>query len=223
MLAKRVTRSSIRSKIPVSNYSTIGFTENEDNYNSENVSVDPYLPVDDEDEDNNGRSSYSSPRKTVRTPRSTRKFAASKIMMEENDPLPPEEVHTSNNVVLFDDRGSSSDSSALTTLPTTTIDNATSPLFSTSSTSDLNLVHSHLTEEEQIQCRKAAEQYISNCKRYHVPVDPAVVIALETGWKVLQPTRRFTEGSMLPLKNILEDDKVVKKLNLSNVGMQDAR
>jgi hypothetical protein len=148
---------------------------------------------------------------------------ASKIMMEENDPLPPEEVHTSNNVVLFDDRGSSSDSSALTTLPTTTIDNATSPLFSTSSTSDLNLVHSHLTEEEQIQCRKAAEQYISNCKRYHVPVDPAVVIALETGWKVLQPTRRFTEGSMLPLKNILEDDKVVKKLNLSNVGMQDAR
>ena len=85
------------------------------------------------------------------------------------------------------------------------------------------ITNNHLTPEEEAKCRHAAEEYIKNCKYYHVPVDPSVVIALQTGWKVLQPSSRFSEGSMLPLKNILEEHDMIKKLNLSNVGMQDSR
>lgn len=86
-----------------------------------------------------------------------------------------------------------------------------------------SMKNSHLTPDEESKCRQAAEEYISNCKFYNVPIDPSVVIALQTGWKVLQPTSRFTEGSMLPLKNILEENNTIRKLNLSNVGMQDSR
>jgi hypothetical protein len=86
-----------------------------------------------------------------------------------------------------------------------------------------NITISHLTPDEEAKCRQAAEHYISNCKYYHIPVDPSVVTALLTGWKVLQPSTRFGEGSLLPLKNILENNDTITKLNLSNVGMQDAR
>lgn len=43
-----------------------------------------------------------------------------------------------------------------------------------------------------------------------VPVDPSVVISLKTRWEVLQPTRAFTEGCMLPLAGVLDTNKHVK-------------
>jgi predicted membrane channel-forming protein YqfA (hemolysin III family) len=85
------------------------------------------------------------------------------------------------------------------------------------------ITNNHLSPEEEVKCRAAAEEYIANCRHFHVNIDPSVVIALQTGWTVLQPSSRFTEGSMLPLKNILEESDMITKLNLSNVGMQDSR
>lgn len=86
-----------------------------------------------------------------------------------------------------------------------------------------SIKNSHLSPDEERKCREAAEKYISNCKYFNVAIDPSVVIALQTGWQILHPSCRFTEGSMLPLKNILEEDQLIRKLNLSNVGMQDSR
>ena len=86
-----------------------------------------------------------------------------------------------------------------------------------------SIKNSHLTPDEERKCREATENYISNCKYFNIPIDASVVIALQTGWKVLHPSSRFTEGSMLPLKNILEENDIIRKLNLSNVGMQDSR
>jgi hypothetical protein len=76
---------------------------------------------------------------------------------------------------------------------------------------------------EQIRCHEAAEKYIRNCLHFQMKVDPSVVIALRTGWDVLQPSRQFTEGSMLPLMDILEDNNQIHKVNFSHVGMQDSR
>jgi len=75
----------------------------------------------------------------------------------------------------------------------------------------------------ELDCQKAAANYINNCKLFHINVDPSVVIALLTGWEVLQPTQRFTEGSLLPLRNILDKNETIKKVNFANVGMQDSR
>ncbi|CAN0432761.1 unnamed protein product, partial [Hapterophycus canaliculatus] len=41
-------------------------------------------------------------------------------------------------------------------------------------------------------------------------VDASVVISLKTEWEVLQPTKAFTEGCMLPLAGVLEDNKHIK-------------
>jgi len=69
-----------------------------------------------------------------------------------------------------------------------------------------------------------ANAYIKNCQRFEVPVDPNVVIALLTGWSLLAPTKhRFTEGSLLPLMGLLDDNLHVKKLNLASIGMNDVR
>ncbi len=65
--------------------------------------------------------------------------------------------------------------------------------------------------------------YIENCKRFELHVDPSVVIALKTNWPILQPTKTFSEGSLLPLIEILEDSLIISKINLSNVAMNDAR
>ncbi|RYY78324.1 hypothetical protein EON63_17860 [archaeon] len=78
----------------------------------------------------------------------------------------------------------------------------------------------NLTEQKYHQ---AAEEYIRNCLHFQLKVDPSVVIALQTGWDVLQPTRYFTEGSMLPLTEILTLNNTIKRLNFANIGMQDAR
>ncbi len=80
-----------------------------------------------------------------------------------------------------------------------------------------------MTPELRVQCEETANEYITNCKRFHIAIDPSVVIALQTGWHVLQPTRRFTEGSMLPLMGILEENALITKLNLANVTMIDSR
>ena len=67
------------------------------------------------------------------------------------------------------------------------------------------------------------EKYIENCHRFDIKVDPSVVIALKTGWTILQPTKGFNEGAMLPLMDILDKNKTIKKLNLASAGMHDAR
>ena len=68
-----------------------------------------------------------------------------------------------------------------------------------------------------------AERYIRNCARFELRVDSNVVIALRTKWKVLKPTQHFTEGALLPLMGILDNDTNIKKLNLAYVSMQDSR
>lgn len=77
--------------------------------------------------------------------------------------------------------------------------------------------------EFERKCEEAAGQYIENCKRFDIIVDPSVVIALKTGWSLLQPSRRFTEGSMLPLLGILDNCDTITKLKLTNITMQDSR
>lgn len=71
--------------------------------------------------------------------------------------------------------------------------------------------------------QNSAEQYIHNCKKFDLRVDPNVVIALQTGWHILQPTKSFGEGSMLPLADIMERNEHVSKLNLSFNSMGDQR
>eukprot|EP00752_Nemacystus_decipiens_P005535 g5007.t1 len=65
--------------------------------------------------------------------------------------------------------------------------------------------------------------YIRNCRSYDVPIDPSVVISLKTRWEVLQPTRAFTEGCMLPLAGVLDTNKHVKKLRLRGTGSTSRR
>ncbi|CAN0302689.1 unnamed protein product, partial [Phaeothamnion confervicola] len=67
------------------------------------------------------------------------------------------------------------------------------------------------------------EYYIRNCQRYQVPVDPSVVISLKTRWHVMQPTKSFCEGSMLPLAGILDTNRHVKRLSLKGAGMHTNR
>ena len=66
-----------------------------------------------------------------------------------------------------------------------------------------------------------AEKYIRNCARFELKVDANVVIALRTKWNTLKPTQQFSEGSMLPLMGILDNDKNIKKVNLSFISMRD--
>eukprot|EP01031_Cornospumella_fuschlensis_P025129 gene25128-30346_t len=86
--------------------------------------------------------------------------------------------------------------------------------------SPTTFVPESLTEQKD---HRAADEYIRNCQHFQLKVDPSVVIALQTGWDVLQPTRYFAEGSMLPLTDILTSNNAIKRLNFANVGMQDAR
>lgn len=85
-----------------------------------------------------------------------------------------------------------------------------------------SIIHSYPHDKIEYH-QSLAAKYIENCKNMHVAIDPSIVIALRTGWTVLQPTRRFTEGSMLPLMDILETDDTIKKVNFAHVSMQDSR
>lgn len=49
------------------------------------------------------------------------------------------------------------------------------------------------------------DNYIANCKKYDVDIDPSVVISLLTKWKKLQPTKRFSEGDMVRKDDIFFD------------------
>ncbi len=80
-----------------------------------------------------------------------------------------------------------------------------------------------LDDKDLKQCAREAENYISNCKKFEVDVDPSVVIALSTGWNILKPSKSHGEGSLLPLMGILEDNKHITKINLADVTMQDGR
>jgi hypothetical protein len=42
-------------------------------------------------------------------------------------------------------------------------------------------------------------------------------------WHIMQPTKNFSEGSMLPLFGIMENNEHIKKLNLSSLAMHDTR
>eukprot|EP01038_Epipyxis_sp_PR26KG_P010804 gene10804-14504_t len=70
---------------------------------------------------------------------------------------------------------------------------------------------------------EAAETYIQNCRNFDVEIDASIVIALQTGWEILQPTKQFKEGSMLPLVGVLEENDCVRKLNFSSAAMHDSR
>ncbi|CAM9797160.1 unnamed protein product [Scytosiphon promiscuus] len=70
---------------------------------------------------------------------------------------------------------------------------------------------------------ESVQTYIRNCRTYDVPVDASVVISLKTEWDVLQPTKSFTEGCMLPLSGVLEDNKHIKKLRLRGTGSKRRR
>ncbi|CAM9448778.1 unnamed protein product, partial [Heterosigma akashiwo] len=66
-------------------------------------------------------------------------------------------------------------------------------------------------------------QYIENCEKYEVDVDNSILIALMTRWSILQPTKNFCEGCMLPLAGILERNDHVKRLVLRGAGILRAR
>lgn len=70
---------------------------------------------------------------------------------------------------------------------------------------------------------KTADKYIKNCIKFQIKIDPSVVIALQTRWAILQPSKQFNEGGLLPLMDILDENIHVVKLNLANSGMHDAR
>jgi hypothetical protein len=93
-------------------------------------------------------------------------------------------------------------------------------------------------------CESAAEEYIRNCEKYSVNIDPGVVISLRTGyvhslfynyfhyeshphvgrrWHVMHPTKLFAEGAMLPLLGVLDGNAHIQSLNLSDASMQDSR
>lgn len=117
--------------------------------------------------------------------------------------------------------------------------------------SDSTRLSSKSSSENKRAWEKTADKYIRNCHKFEIKIDPSVVIALQTGWDsatllsassywtqtdayscidcffrrwtILQPTKAFNEGALLPLMEILEDNGHIKKLNLASSGMHDAR
>eukprot|EP01036_Dinobryon_divergens_P031771 gene31771-41236_t len=64
-----------------------------------------------------------------------------------------------------------------------------------------------------------AEKYIRNCKFMDIRVDPSVLISLQTKWDLLRPSKKFAEGAMLPLKDILKLNNHITNIDLSSTGM----
>lgn len=60
------------------------------------------------------------------------------------------------------------------------------------------------------------EAYVNNCKKYNLHIDPGVVITFKTKWHILQPTSTFSEGSILPLMGVLDNNKYISHLKLSS-------
>ena len=70
---------------------------------------------------------------------------------------------------------------------------------------------------------KNVNEYIENCRKYDIQIDPSIVISLKTGWDILQPALSFSEGGLLPLLDILKNNKLVKRLNFSTSRYYDSR
>ena len=62
-------------------------------------------------------------------------------------------------------------------------------------------------------------KYIENCKKYDLHIDPGVVITLQTKWHILQPTTAFSEGSMLSLMGVLDNNNYIRHLKLNSAAM----
>lgn len=78
-------------------------------------------------------------------------------------------------------------------------------------------------KDGNIDSTTLVQKYIQNCKRFDISIDPNVVIALTTQWEIIQPTKKMCEGGLLPLIDILENNKIIKKINLASSAMQDSR
>ncbi len=87
---------------------------------------------------------------------------------------------------------------------------------------ELKLSQEHSQHDELVDNDLAAK-YILNCQRFELQVDSSVLISLKTEWSLLQPTKNFSEGAMLPLMGILDTSKTITKVNLANVAMNDSR
>lgn len=67
-------------------------------------------------------------------------------------------------------------------------------------------------------------QYLENCAKFGVKVDPSVCITLATGWSILRLSKESSsEGSLLPLMGILEGNPHIKKVDLKSIAMSDYR
>ena len=70
----------------------------------------------------------------------------------------------------------------------------------------------------------ALQQYIDNCNKFGVSVDPSVCITLKTGWDIMRLSKKSSaEGSLLPLMGILDNNTHVRKIDLQNISMADYR
>lgn len=80
-------------------------------------------------------------------------------------------------------------------------------------------IHRAMTEHSSSDDEASVNQYIANCTKFGVPIDPGVVIALRTRWNILQPTTAFSEGAMLPLMGVLEHRHHIRSLKLASAAM----
>lgn len=66
----------------------------------------------------------------------------------------------------------------------------------------------------------AADAYIANCVHFDIKIDPSIVIALRTGWKLLRPSKEVSaEGCMLPLLGVLNSNDHITNLCLDSVSV----
>ena len=70
----------------------------------------------------------------------------------------------------------------------------------------------------------ALQRYLENCEKFGVKVDPSVCITLQTRWDILRLSKESsTEGSLLPLMGILDNNQHIRKIDLQNISMSDYR
>jgi hemolysin III len=67
------------------------------------------------------------------------------------------------------------------------------------------------------------EDYLKNCAKLGIAVDPSVYISLQTNWNVLKPSSHFSEGAMQPLIGVLDSSQYINKLDLGFTGVINHR
>ena len=67
------------------------------------------------------------------------------------------------------------------------------------------------------------DKYVKSCHLFDVKVDPSIVISLLSGWEIIQPTKEFKEGALLPLIEVLKTNDHVKKIRMASSSMHDTR